>query len=52
MSVKELFLPEDSRFDSAAGIDFDIKFKLMDVAKSLFSISAAILLTSFLSKLV
>ncbi|MBB6481496.1 hypothetical protein [Spirochaeta isovalerica] len=52
MSVKELFLPEDSRFDSVAGIDSHMKITAQDVVKSIFWVSAAVLIIAYLSKLI
>jgi len=52
MKVKELFLPEDSRFDSVPGIESDIKISLQDVVKSTVWICASLLIFTYLSKLV
>lgn len=52
MSVKELFVPEDSRFDSVPGIDSHINITAQDVVKSTIWISAAVLIFAYLSKLI
>lgn len=52
MSVKELFLPEDSRIDRTAGLDSKTIVQLKDFVKSSLWISVAVLITVLLSNLV
>ena len=50
--VIDIIRPEDSRFETFGGIDFDLKLKGADMVKTLFWVSMAVVLTSHLSKLI
>lgn len=52
MSVKELFVREDSRFETVSGIDVNMKIRLQDAVKSLLWVSAAVVITALLSNLI